>query len=136
MIMNIDIFTNIISEGDEKYVDLSTATLSTTSSNDGCITAINCDSPRLKIGKQLYSDLQNAERIEVLFTDEHVILIPARNENSGIKLGKGNILYNAAIVRKIQKLAGIEETPGSTKIGSYHMQKFDENTVAAVISFN
>ncbi len=134
--MSILNIKNLISEGDEKYVDLSTATLSTTSSTDGCITVINCDSPRMKIGKELHSDLQNAERIEVLFTDENVVLIPARSENSGIKLGKSNILYNAAIVRKIQKLAGIEETPGSTKIGSYHMQKFDENTVAAVISFN
>lgn len=126
---------NLISEGEEGYVDLSNAVALEAAGSNGCLTVIVTDnSSRLQISKQLLADIGNPEMIKFLTTEANVIL-SASNSSSDCKLGKNGIIYNSKLAKKVAEMSGAEiKDKGSTKIGSYHLQSFNGDTVA-VVSF-
>ena len=127
---------NLLTEDDEKYVDLSTLTAYGNANSDTCLTAVDCESPRMQLGKDLLEDIGSPEIVELFLTDKNVIVMKSRDDKSGYKVRKHNTIYCAEFTRQVMLIAGIDRGSGSTKCGSYHLQQYDENTVAAVISFD
>lgn len=98
---------------------------------------------RVKPSAQLLEAIGNPEKVEVLQLDGNVIILPARTETNALKVGKNRYLYDSALAKAIAKLAGVDfearEATGESKsvqIGSYEIQPINENTYAAVISFD
>lgn len=48
---------NLLTEDDEKYVDLSTLTAYGNANSDTCLTVVDCESPRMQLGKDLLEDI-------------------------------------------------------------------------------
>lgn len=93
---------------------------------------------RTKISKGLLADLGNPSWLDFYLTDNQVIIVPASDKAAdSMKVGKNEIVYNAQLAREIMEVAGIDFPENkSTPIGSYTLEAIDEETQAAVVTFN
>ncbi len=120
-------------------LDLSSATKFEDFATNGCITIIRSTSgDRTKLSKELLKSIGNPKAVDVYFTDEQVIVVPAPEGSGGaVKIGKNEIIYNTQLAEKIMAVAGVNfQKNKSTKTGTFTVEKVDETTSAAVISFN
>lgn len=96
---------------------------------------MNCDSPRIQLSKELVEEIGNPAVVQFLMVENQIAIMPAADENQGLNVCKNNYIYCAELARSIMELYG-KEVAGSQKMGSYHLQQVDENTVAAIVSLN
>lgn len=119
-------------------LDLSSATKFEDVATNGCITIIRSTSgDRTKFSKDLLKSIGNPNAVDVYFTDEQVIVVPAAEGSGGsLKIGKSEIIYNTQLSEKIMTVAGSDFPKNkSTKTGTFTVEKVNETTTAAVISF-
>lgn len=120
-------------------LDLSSATKFEDVATNGCITIIRSTSgDRTKLSKDLLKSIGNPNAVAVYFTDDHVIVVPASEGTGGsVKIGKSEVIYNTHLSEKIMAVAGGNFPKNkSTKTGTFTVEKVDETTSAAVISFD
>lgn len=98
---------------------------------------------RTRPSAQLMEDIGNPENVEVLMVEGNVVIMPAREGTKALKVNKGRYLYDTELAKTIANLAGVDfearEANGESKsvqVGSYEIQSVDDNTNAAVISFD
>lgn len=136
MITNLN---SILSKGDAGYVDLSNAVEFEPSSSNGCLTIIaTSNSTRLQISKSILADLDEPEAVKIHIADKNIAIFSTQKDShNSLKLGKGGIIYNTELAKKILQISGVDvKEKGSTKLGSYKLQKLDDDTLAAVVSFD
>lgn len=120
------------------FINLNDAEAFSSNNSDGCVTIINVPtSKRIKFSKKLMEELGNPTSIEIFFIEQTMIVLAARdNVKNPISFSSGGIIYNGQLAEKIMSRSSAEFPEGkSVRVGSYEMQSVDENTQAAVISF-
>ena len=119
-------------------LDLSFATKFEDVATTGCTTIIRSDSgDRTKFNNDLMQAIGTPKAVNVYFSEDQVIVVPATEGTKGsVKLGKGDVIYNSRLAAAIMKISGgtFPENK-STRTGTFTVEKIDENTPAAVISF-
>ena len=130
-------FSNVLKPGDEGYIDIASAVSFSSGESDGCLTVINTtNSKRIKLSKNLLSDIGNPSEIEIKFTDECMLIFESHTDGKAFTIKSGQLIYNTPLTQKVMKMSG-KEFPAnkSVKIGTYKLQTFDEDKIVAVISF-
>lgn len=133
-------FKNLIKKGDSKFVDISTFEDFVPENDNGAITIIaTTNSSRVQLSKALFTDLREPEAVKFGFNPERkmVTVLPTDAVSAkAVKIGKERIVYNTPLAKKIIEVSGADvKEKGSTKIGTYEVQEFNEDTAMAVISF-
>ena len=129
----MSIIRNIIEKDDPNYIDISEAVPFKSANLSGCITLIfTKNSTRTKLDKNLFDDIGKPESVDILFTDKEVILV----KGTGCKVSDDRIIYRTDIAKRIAEIVGVEiQKSGSTKAGTYQLQRYANDTEAAVVSF-
>lgn len=98
---------------------------------------------RTRLGAELWKAIGEPEMVEVLQLKKDVVILPARINANGIKVGKGRYFYDTELAKSMAKLAGIDfdtmdanSKNKSVQVGTFEIQPVDETINAAVIAFN
>ena len=96
---------------------------------------------RTRLSAQLWEEIGNPEKVEVLQMDQQIIILPAREGAKALKVGKGRYLYDTATAKAIAKMAGLDLESGDSKsisVGSYEIgtSEDDESIPLAIVSFD
>lgn len=116
-------------------LDLSRATFFDNTNENGCITLIPTSSgTRLRLNAALYTDLDKPATVDVIFLGKNLVISQA-HKSKPHKVGKGGIIYNSPLAKKVAEHIGVIPKDKSITVGSYEMTKIDNNHKAAFISF-
>lgn len=100
---------------------------------------------RTRLSPQLFEEIGNPEKVEVISVDDSIVILPAREGNKALEVKKGRYLYDTQLAATIAKLAGINfkerEANGESKsvqVGSYEIgtSDDDDHIKLAIVSFD
>lgn len=133
-------FKSMIKKGDAKYVDISSFVDFEPDNNNGAITIIaTTNSTRVQLSKPLFTDLGEPEAVKFGVDPERkmiTVLPVSATSAKAVPVGKERIIYSTPLAKKIIEVSTADvKEKGSTKLGTYEVQEFDEDTAMAVISF-